>query len=120
MEEVYTKPIIQEYEVDPDLFDTLEWQDFVNENPTINKDIKEFYTSKMGSCNFNNIGCNTLDEIVTYLNKPKHLVRQTLAIWTKSHCTFFKEYGRLFYHHDMNTWCYIRKSHPKSRMQIPY
>ena len=120
MEGMYTKPVITTYGVDPDIFNTLEWREFVKENPTINKDIKEFYISKMGSFNFNNIGCATLDEIVAHLNKPKHLVRQTLAIWSTSYTTFFKLYGRLFYHHDMNTWCYMSESHPKSRMQIPY
>ena len=80
---MYTKPIVQAHEPDPELYETKEWQIFLSENSNINKLIQNFYQKKLGSGDFgHNIACASHEEIAKEMDKPVHLIRQVLAIWS--------------------------------------
>jgi hypothetical protein len=118
---MYTKPIVQAHEPDPELYETKEWQIFLSENSNINKLIQNFYQKKLGSGDFgHNIACASHEEIAKEMDKPVHLIRQVLAIWSTNYTSFFKLYGRLFYHFKIKKWCYMDQSHPNRTMWKPY
>ena len=101
-------PFVTDGKINDALFHTKEWRKFYIDNVDIFQKIADVFMENKHP--YNKCVCLDTVFIAEQLDRDIKFIHQTLAVWNRHYCTFYKKYGRLTFNDNKTLWIYSCKN----------